>query len=162
MLLAITREGCVVMALALVCLALVVLVALRSVAGAILVLVPLLMGVLWLVVVMVATDFKFNFFNVVVLPSILGIGIDSGVHVFHRYREEGRGSVRNVLGTTGGAVLVSALTTMVGFGGLVFAHHPGLRSIGVLAVTGIFLTLVAALVVLPAILDLLERYKSET
>jgi predicted RND superfamily exporter protein len=92
----------------------------------------------------------------VVLPTVLGIGDDSGIHIVHRYLEEGRGSIGRVLRSTGEHVTVSAVTTMIGFGGWLLSMHPGLRSIGELAVVGIGLTLVAALVLLPALLQWLE------
>jgi predicted RND superfamily exporter protein len=48
---------------------------------------------------------------------------------------------------------MGSLTTMVGFAGLLLSFHPGLKSIGQLAVIGIGATLVAALVFLPALLQ---------
>jgi hypothetical protein len=98
-----------------------------------------------------------NFYNLVVLPTVLGIGDDSGIHIVHRYQEEGRGGIGRVLGSTGEHVAVSALTTMVGFGGWLLSDHPGLHSIGQLAVVGIGLTLLAALVFLPALLQWREE-----
>ena len=66
-------------------------------------------------------------------------------------------SLWTVLRSTGEHVAVSSVTTMVGFSGLIGSMHPGLRSIGYLAVLGIAMTLVAALVTLPALLYWLER-----
>ena len=63
--------------------------------------------------------------------------LDNGVHIFHRYQEVGRGSLRLVLRTTGVALLATSLTTMVGFSGLVSAIHPALTSIGVLSLVGL-------------------------
>ncbi len=100
---------------------------------------------------------KLNFYNMVAIPTVIGIGVDNGVHVYHRYRQEGPGSVRTVVRHTGSAVTLSSLTTMVGFSGLVLARHPGLNALGTLALLGIGATLVAALTVLPATLRLLEH-----
>ena len=93
---------------------------------------------------------------VVVLLAVLGIGNDAGVHMVHRYQEEGRGSILRVLRSTGEHVAMGSLTTMVGFAGLLLSFHPGLESIGMLAVIGIGATLVAALIFLPALLQWLE------
>ena len=90
------------------------------------------------------------------LPTVLGIGNDGGVHLSHRYQEEGRGSVRRVLRSTGEHVTMGALTNLIGFGGLLLSSHPGLRSIGVLAVVGIGTTLAATLVFFPALLQVIE------
>jgi predicted RND superfamily exporter protein len=87
---------------------------------------------------------------------VLGIGNDAGVHLVHRYREEGLGSIRRVLRSTGEHVTMGSLTTMIGFGGLLLSFHPGLRSIGELAVVGIGTTLLSAVLFLPALLQWLE------
>lgn len=128
-----------------------------SVRWAFLALLPLIVGVLWMLLVMEVAALKLNFYNLVVLPAILGIGNDAGAHVVHRYREEGPGSLLYVLRSTGEHVTMGALTTMIGFGGLLLSFHPGLESMGLLAVIGIGTTLVAALVFLPAVLQWSER-----
>jgi len=132
------------------------LIILRRVRWVMIALLPLAASFLWLFGLMAVLGLKLNFYNLVVLPTVLGIGDDSGIHIVHRYQEEGRGSIRRVLRSTGEHIAMSACTTMVGFGGLLLSMYPGLRSIGELAVLGIALTLVAALVVLPALLQWLE------
>jgi hypothetical protein len=130
---------------------------LRRIQWVLIALLPLTASFLWMFGVMGATGLTLNFYNLVVLPTVLGIGDDSGIHVVHRYLEEGRGGLRRVLRSTGEHVAVSSVTTMVGFGGLVLSMHPGLRSIGLMAVLGIGMTLIAALVLLPALIAFLER-----
>ena len=61
-----------------------------------------------------------------------------------------------VIRSTGGAMFISMLTTMIGFFGLMMAMHPGLNSIGRLALIGLLTCFVAAVLVLPAILEVLE------
>ena len=119
-------------------------------------LIPLAFGLLWMLGAMVLLGVQLTFYNLVVLPTVLGIGNDGGVHLTHRYREEGRGSIRRVLRSTGEHVTMGALTNLIGFGGLLISNHPGLRSIGVLAVVGIGTTLVATLVFYPALLQVVE------
>ncbi len=128
----------------------------RSVKWALLALVPLIVGVLWMLGLMVLAGVSLTFYNLVVLPAVLGIGNDCGVHLVHRYREEGAGSLRHVLRSTGEHVTMGALTTMIGFSGLLLSFHPGLRSIGLLALIGIGTTLLAALLFLPALLQWME------
>ena len=120
-------------------------------------LVPLITGMLWTFLLMEVTGVKLNFYNMVVLPVLLGIGNDAGVHIVHRYMELGRGSIRHVLSTTGKHVAMASVTTMIGFSGSLLSSHPGLRSIGHIAVLGIASTLLGALVFLPALLQLLEN-----
>ena len=120
-------------------------------------LLPLVASFMWMFGLMPLIGLAITFYNLVVLPTVLGIGDDSGIHIVHRYQEEGAGGIGRVLRSTGEHITVSALTTMVGFGGLLTSMHPGLRTIGALAVLGIGLTLIAALVVLPAVLQEGER-----
>lgn len=128
----------------------------RSLRWSLMAAIPLVIGLLVLFGVMLVQGMMFNFYNLVVLPAILGIGCDNGIHIAARYREEGRGSVRNVLGSTGQHITIGSLTTMLGFGGLLLTAHPGLRSIGVMAVIGIGLALLVALTFLPAMIQWLE------
>jgi hypothetical protein len=130
---------------------------LRRLRWVLLALLPLAASFVWMFGLMPLFGLKLNFYNLVVLPTVLGIGDDSGIHMVHRYREEGRGSVGRVLRSTGEHITMSAVTTMVGFGGLLLSMHPGLRSIGALAVLGISMTLGAALGLVPALLQWWER-----
>lgn len=136
------------------------LIVLRKIKWMIFALLPLTASFLWMFGFLEIFGWKLNFYNLVVLPTVLGIGDDSGIHLVHRYLEEGKGSIHKVLTSTGEHITISALTTMLGFGGLLFSIHPGMRSIGEMAVLGIGLTLFAALFLLPAILTVFE-YKSK-
>lgn len=122
-------------------------------------LIPLVIGLLWLFGIQLLFGLKFNFYNLVVLPAILGIGCDNGVHLAHRYREEGRKSMWEVLSSTGQHITIGSFTTMLGFAGLLFTNHPGLQSIGIMAVVGIGMTLLSALTFLPAAVQFLEDKK---
>lgn len=135
---------------------LLMLISFRSFRWALIAMLPLVVGLLWLFGIMIVTGIMFNFYNLVVLPAILGIGEDNGVHLAHRYRDEGRSSMWNVLSSTGQHVTIGSLTTMLGFSGLLFTKHPGLQSLGVMAVIGIGMTLVAGLTFLPALIQWLE------
>jgi predicted RND superfamily exporter protein len=157
MLIVMLREGEYAVALTFVVVFLLVLLDLRELKGTLLVLTPLALGMLWMLGIMVLSGMKLNLFNIVVLPSVIGIGVDNGVHIYHRYREEGAGSLRFVLRHTGLAIMMTTLTTIVGYSGLIIAHHPGLNSIGDLAVIGITATFVTAIIVLPAILQASEN-----
>jgi hypothetical protein len=136
--------------------ALLMLLNFRSLRWAGLALVPLVVGVLWMLLLMGLFGVKLSFYNMVVLPAILGIGNDAGVHMVHRYREEGRRSLWTVLRSTGEHVTMGTLTTAIGFGGLLLSFHPGLNSIGVLAAIGLGTTLLAAIGFLPGLLQWME------
>ncbi len=128
----------------------------RDLKWALIALIPLIIGLTWLFGIMLIFGLKFNFYNLVVLPAILGIGCDNGVHLAHRYRDEGRKSMWDVLSSTGQHISIGSLTTMMGFAGLLFTNHPGLQSIGIMAVVGIGMTLISALTFLPSMVQYLE------
>jgi uncharacterized protein len=131
-------------------------IAFRSYRWTIVALIPLLMGLLFTFGIMLIFNVKFNFYNIIVLPAILGIGEDSGVHLAKRYIEEGRNSMWKVLSSTGQHVSIGSLTTMLGFSGLLFTSHPGLYSIGFMATVGIGMTWLTSVAFLPALIQLLE------
>jgi uncharacterized protein len=122
--------------------------------------VPLVIGIVWMLGLMQLTGNKLNFINITVLPLILGYGIDTGIHVYHRFLESG--SVMRAVRTTGGAVMASMLTTIAGWGALLVASHGGLRSMGALACFGIAGALVVSLTIVPAILQIMVDRKSKT
>ncbi|MCC5940938.1 MAG: MMPL family transporter [Balneolaceae bacterium] len=122
-------------------------------------LIPLIIGLLWLFGIMMIFGLKFNFYNLVVLPAVLGIGCDNGVHLAHRFRDEGKKNMWEVLRSTGQHITIGSFTTMMGFAGLLFTNHPGLQSIGVMAVVGIGMTLFTALTFLPSMVQVLEDKK---
>tara|TARA_R100001143_G_scaffold63545_1_gene71663 strand:+ start:78027 stop:80543 length:2517 start_codon:yes stop_codon:yes gene_type:complete len=122
-------------------------------------LIPLIIGLLCLFGVMMVFGLHFNFYNLVVLPAILGIGCDNGIHLAHRFREEGRKNMWEVLSSTGQHITIGSFTTMLGFAGLLFTTHPGLQSIGIMAVVGIGMTLFTALTFLPSTVQVLEDKK---
>ncbi|HEX2251953.1 MAG TPA: efflux RND transporter permease subunit [Thermoanaerobaculia bacterium] len=116
-------------------------------------LVPLAVGIAWMLGAMAVLDIDLNFMNIFVTTMIIGIGVDYGLHAVHRYREM-RGApqaeLRRGLVETGNAIVVAALSTVAGFGSLVFSHYPGLRSMGIVAILGAVFTAFVAVTLLPA------------
>lgn len=127
----------------------------RRLVDAALILAPVTLGVVLTAGVMVALGVSFNFVNVVVLPLLLGVGVDSGIHLVRRTRAGE--SDESLPQTTAAAVFYSALTTIVGFGSLGLSDHLGVASMGMLLVIGMVLTLTANLIFLPALLRLFVR-----
>jgi len=104
-------------------------------------------------------ELTINHFNLVVLPAMIGIGIDNSVHLYHRYLEEGLGSIYFVMKKTGLVILVTTLTSMAGFFGLAFSSHQGLYSMGITAIIGISTTYVASMLFVPMLLGILDIKK---
>jgi predicted exporter len=119
----------------------------------------LLGGVAWLFVFVVLLRIKLNFLNFIALPITFGIGVDYAVNIVRRYRDGTAASAIGVLRRTGGAVVLSSLTTIVGYLALVGSKNQAVHSLGLLAVLGELCCLGAAMLVLPAILVLIERQR---
>jgi predicted RND superfamily exporter protein len=132
----------------------------RSIKYALFTLIPLGIGGVSTAAVTVLADVPFNFANVIVLPLILGIGVDSGIHLVHRHRSGLQGATDLLSTSTARAVLFSALTTLVSFGTLAFSNHLGISSLAKLLCIGIFLMLLSNVIVLPAILAWLDGARS--
>ncbi len=137
---------------AVVIVALLLLAIWRSFAPMLLVMTPLILSSTLTVAAMVLLDIPFNFANVIVIPLLLGIGVDSGIHLVHR-AEAMRGTDADLLdSTTARAVFYSALTTTMSFGTLALSSHRGLASLGIVLSIGMVLTVICNLVVLPALI----------
>ncbi|MFO8072605.1 MAG: MMPL family transporter [Polyangia bacterium] len=107
---------------------------------------------LWTVGMMGLWEIRIGLYNLIAIPVILGVGIDAAIHLLHRHRELGREGIAHNLRTTGLTITASSWTTVAGFVGLLFVSHKGLRTIGVLASTGVALSWLAILLVLPGLL----------
>jgi len=135
--------------------ALLVFIHFRSLTCVILSLLPVGVGMIWMVGFMGWFDIPFNPANIMTLPLVIGIGVTSGIHILNRFAEEQTPSI--LTKSTGKAVLVSALNTIVGFGSLVLAKHQGIASLGYVMAVGTATCMIAALTFLPAILNLLAH-----
>lgn len=153
-----------IMALLLSAIFLVVLLQQNRFHRTIVVLIPPTFGMLWLLLSLQALDIEINIYSLLLLPMLFGLAVDGSLHLFQRWREEGTGSISFVLSRTGRPVLVASLTAMTGFSGLLFSGHPGLRSMGVLALLGLFCILTAHLIIFPALVGWLDsrRFQDRT
>ncbi len=128
----------------------------RSLFCVVLALVPVGLGTLWLAGIMGAAGIPFNPANIMTLPLVVGVGVTNGIHVLNRFAEERDPSIFGR--STGKAVLLSALTTIAGFGSLIIAKHAGISSLGLIMAIGTGTCMLAGLTVLPSLLTLLGRW----
>ncbi|MBF8261698.1 MAG: putative Protein export membrane protein, SecD/SecF family, partial [candidate division NC10 bacterium] len=117
--------------------------------------VPLLVGAVWTAGLMQVFSLKFNLANLIIVPLIVAPGVENGLLIVNRYREEGESAV--LPRSIGKGVTLSSLTTMIGFGSLMIAHHRGASSIGLLVTLGVGSILVVSLTLLPALLTVAAR-----
>ena len=133
---------------------------LRRIGEVLLVFAPVCVAALWTLAVSAVADVPFNFANVIVLPLLFGLSVDFGIHIVMRQRVSTNDGDAMAT-TTPRAVLLSALTTLGSFGSIMLSGHPGTASMGLLLTIAIFLSLIAILGLLPALIRLFMRPAAE-
>jgi predicted RND superfamily exporter protein len=140
---------------------LVSLLATRALGPASAVLGSLLVGV-WLTVGCAAwLNVRLNYLNFVALPLTFGIGVEYAINLYDRVRLYG-GDIARGIASAGGAVGLCSLTTILGYGALIFADNQALQSFGKYAVFGEVSCMVTALVIMPATLEIFRRRKGNS
>lgn len=136
-----------------------ILLDLRSLRYAIFGCLPLVFGVFTLFGLMSLFELSFNTANMIALPMILGMGADNGVHVIHRFREEGSNNIDFLFKSTGKAVLITYLDSMTSFIGLAFASHQGVAQLGKVVILGLTCCMFMGTFFLPSVMALYVRRK---
>ncbi|HMB00867.1 MAG TPA: MMPL family transporter [Spirochaetota bacterium] len=154
----VAREGKTAMYISLLVIFLLVLLDFKQFRPALISLLPLALAMLTMFAVTGLLQYPFNVVSVMVLPLIIGIGIDDGVHILHRYRIEKK-HIPTVLQTTGKALFFTSFTTMVGFGSLMFAKYQGFVGMGLVLFIGIGACFLITIIIVPALLKLLDSKK---
>jgi hopanoid biosynthesis associated RND transporter like protein HpnN len=116
---------------------------------------PLGLAILWTLGLMGLTGLQFNPANIITLPLVIGIGVAYGIYTVDRYREDRAMDLFS--SSTGKSIVLSAGTTIIGFGSLMISSYRGLSSLGMLMTLGIFLCLVSSIIVLPQILKATKK-----
>ena len=155
---AITEDGRFTALLSFFAVAILTVVVMRSLRDGAWVIASLALGVLWGAGAMTLLKLKLNFVNFAVLPITFGIGVDYAVNLYQRYRQTC--SVEDALASSGGAVALCSVTTMIGYATLVTADNQAIQSFGLTAVIGEITCLTAALFALPAVLSLRDRRRT--
>ncbi|MFC1849071.1 RND family transporter [candidate division CSSED10-310 bacterium] len=130
----------------------------RLIIGALL---PMTLGMIWMLGTMPLLNLSLNFFNIAIIPIIIGIGLDDGVHILHRYREGGQRDLSAALNLSGKAVVMTSLTTIIAFGSLAFSDYKGLAAMGYLAISGVGFSLLCTLIMLPALIIVWSRLRDK-
>ena len=133
--------------LALVGVVVILLILLRSIKYALLVLLPLLLSSLFTAALTVLLNVPFNFANIIALPLLLGLGIDSSLHMVYRSLNNELVSEILIHTSTARAIFFSALTALVDFASLMFSSHQGTAGMGIMLTVGLTFTLICTLVI---------------
>jgi hypothetical protein len=134
----------------------IILLLFRRLRPTLLVLLPVLFGGLWTMACMALVDLQLNMANLIILPLFLGIAVDDGIHLVHRILEDPQNAAAPLAHSTGKAIVLTSLTSMVGFGSLMVARHSGVFSLGLLTTIAVGCSLLATLLVLPVVIHLLS------
>lgn len=137
--------------------AIILLINFRSFRFALLGSLPLAAGLLLMVGGMWLAGVSFNSANIIVLPLILGVGIDSAIYIINRYRQGSETPAQVVMSSAGIGVFLNALTILFSFGALMVAHHQGVFSIGAVMSLGMAASVAVFMFFLPALLDIWGR-----
>ncbi|MBP7125631.1 MMPL family transporter [Myxococcota bacterium] len=149
---AVLHDGLRVTLAAAVAVTLLLVLAFRSASAVATILTTVVLGTLWMVGLAALLGQKLNFLNFVVFPITLGIGVDYGVNIFSRYRQEGPGRMKEVIQSTGGAIVLTSSTTILGYATLITSTNMALQSFGIIADLGEFACLAASELVMTALL----------
>jgi hypothetical protein len=153
------RDGRNAMILTLVVVFLLLSVDFRNPLHSLMAMIPLAFGAFWMVGIMKISGMMLTVMNVMAFPLIIGIGIDDGVHIVHRWRHEGKGKIWTVFSSTGKAILLTSLTTMLAFGSLVFSIWRGFGHLGGALFIGVGACFLTTVIILSGIFGLLGRKK---
>ena len=123
---------------------------LKSIKKTLLVIGPLLLAGLLTCTVNIFLGIPFNFANIIALPLLLGMGVDSGIHIMHCLHDSLDNNQHLLQTSTARGVLFSSITTMSSFISLALIPHFGISSMGITLAVGISFTLICTLIILPA------------
>ncbi len=129
----------------------------RNLLDVVLAMTPLVLSAVLTGAAMVVMQLPFDFSNVIVIPLLFGIGVDSGIHLVHRFKARIEHDEGLLGTTTARAVFYSAVTTTASFGSLSFSGHNGMSILGRMLTAGMIFTIICNLIVLPALLQLRKR-----
>jgi predicted RND superfamily exporter protein len=128
-----------------------VVVSFGSVRLALLSLLPTALGLLWSAGLLAIGRIELDLFSVFALLMSIGIGVDYGIHILHHRLRRGTGGLEAALTAVAPAIFLAAASTVLGFGSLMASAYAPLRTLGLVTALTVSTTLIAALVVMPAV-----------
>ena len=139
---------------------LIVYLCFRNLRISLIVLIPIAFGIVVTFGLLLLVRHRFSFMSITAIPLIIGIGIDNGIHLVRRYLENERMGILAIAKASGGALIQSNLTTIVGFGALMASSFAPLAEMGLVTSLGVALALVGGLCLVPAVILLGEERRA--
>ena len=134
----------------------------KSFKAGLLQIVPLMFAMLMLFGLMGYFGIDLNFMTAFQASILIGVGVDYTIHVVWRYREERRAgyddkeAVHRLFKATGRGIVFNAIAVIIGFVVLLFSGFLPVRFFGMMMVTIIFVCLIAAVLLVPALCMVLK------
>lgn len=122
--------------------------------------IPLILSWVWTLGFMGILGMKFNIVNIIICTFVFGLGNDYCIFIMNGLLQDYRSGTNN-LKSYKTSVFLSAFTTMLGVGGMVFSGHPALKSIAIMGVAGIGTVLFLSYAILPWLFNLLVTSKTK-
>ena len=124
--------------------------------GTVLVLIPFSLAFLMTAASSVLLHIPLNFANIIVVPLLLGLGIDNGIHFVYRYRRDPSGNLNVLQTSTFRAVFYNTATSIVGFCTLIWMPHKGLSGMGIILTLCMTYVLICTVTLLPALIEMFK------
>lgn len=129
---------------------LVLLFSFRKIELAIISIIPVLISWIFTTGLMGLFGLQFNVVNIIVCTLIFGIGVDYSIFMTSALQKEFTYG-KSELPSYRTSILLSVATTILGIGVLIFAKHPALKSISLIAIIGIFSALMISFILQPLV-----------
>lgn len=152
-----SKEGTKILLMTILFIFIVLLFDMKSLKYAIISLLPMVLSIIILLGIMGWFDIKFNVVNIIDLPLIIGIGVDDGIHLIHRYRKEK--DLRISLKSTGKAITMTTLTTGAAFGSFILSKYRGFVGFGLLLLLGVVFSYIITVFLVTSIISYLDDKK---
>jgi predicted RND superfamily exporter protein len=162
-----TESQLVSTAICLILASIVLIVAYRNPALGIITMIPVSISTLWIVGTMYFIGYSLNVMTIMITSLTIGLGITYAIHAVERFRlvAEHTGdvitAVSETIGHTGGALLISAVTTIIGFGMLVLTPMPVEQQFGIITALTILFAFLTSIFILPPVLLFWGRYRKK-
>lgn len=143
---------------------LVLTVSFRKPKDILLALTPVIMGAMVSLGIFFLLDLSFSILTGIVVPVILGLGVDDGIHVverLRRYKVRTDDAIHEAVEGVGRAIFLTSLTTTISFVGLFWSNHYGLESMAQFMSLGVPLCFISSVTALPAAIKLISGSPDE-
>ncbi len=121
---------------------------------------PMALTWIWILGLMGILGLQFNIVNIIISTLIFGLGDDYSIFMMdslmHQYRYG-----KNKIKSARSAVYLSVITTIIGLGVLLFAQHPALKSIALIAVIGLTCVVIISQIVQPFLFNFFIQRRAD-